>query len=142
VGGGELIAQVDTFAQNLLLEDTEQNAITRRMVGVDWTSWATGTSSTSLATWQLRGVGQTNLDYSEAQFRVTVTGLIPGNPYTVRVPIYRRSYGVGTFVLFDTMTTVATADGSGEISIPETYVPNLAGFDTYALAPEVTSTVP
>ncbi len=49
----------------------------------------------------------------------------------LEVKIYRRFYGTGPYVLFQTVGLLATADGAGNATFSGT-VPNNRGFETYA----------
>jgi hypothetical protein len=131
-----------TAAETLSDEDTDQDAIDRLLAGAGgtWSAWfdAGGTGCTGvpppccLARWEERTTGF-SFTYQESQYRVTASGLNPSTSYTARVEIYRRTFGSGTYTLFQTLTVNGTTDGSGDFS-EDGDVPNEEGFESYAHA--------
>jgi hypothetical protein len=131
-----------TQIQTLSEEDTEQDALDRLLAGAGgtWDSWrspgGTGCTGTPppccLARWEERTSGFSFV-YQEAQYRVTASGLNPSTSYSARVEIYRRTFGSGTYTLFQTLIVSGTTDGSGAFS-EDGDVPNEKGFESYAYA--------
>lgn len=129
-----------TRTQTLSDEDTNDDAIARLLAGSGgtWGSWivqgATGCTgsppSCCLARYQERTSGFSFI-YQESQFRVTASGLDPSTSYNARVEIYRRTYGSGSYALYQTMIVSDTTDGSGNFSA-DGDVPNDEGFESYA----------
>ncbi len=119
-------------------EDTEDDAINRLLSGGGgtWGSWiaqgATGCDTVPpaccLAKYQQR-TGDSFI-YQEAEWRVIVTGLSPGSSYSIEVDYWRSAYGANSFSLFQTLTYVSSADGSG-IATFTGAVPNEVGYETY-----------
>lgn len=121
----------------LSAEDTELNAITRLLVANDWTEWTE--ESTCTASYEERTAF--TFDYVEAQFRVDISGLAPSLPFSILVDIYRRSFGIDPYILFDTIQIDGTADVSGNAQVTQD-VPNEIGFDTYATNPRILNNCP
>jgi hypothetical protein len=122
-------------------EDTEQDAIDRLIPDPDaWggflspgASGCTGTPPPCcLARWEERTSGFSFV-YQEAQYRVTASGLNPSTSYNARVEIYRRTFGSGTYTLFQTLIVSGTTDGSGAFS-EDGDVPSEKCFESYAYA--------
>lgn len=131
----------DTLVITLSDEDVEADAILRLLAGAGgtWTAWtATGDgtggtcipSSCCLAQYEQRTTSF-SFQYQEAQFRVAGSGLTPSTTYTVKVDIWRRTYGTGMFTHYSTLTYSETTDGSGNFTFDDD-VPNAVGFETYA----------
>ena len=130
------------LTKTLSSPDTETNAINRLLAGAGgtWGSWivsgaagCTGTPpSCCLADYEQRTTAFT-FDYHESQFQVTQSGLTPTRLYYCQVQIYRRTYGTGTYTLFQTLYLSATTDGSGNFSL-QGNVPNAEGYQSYAAA--------
>lgn len=125
----------------LSIEDTDDDAIARLLAGAGgiWSSWTPvgdGTGGTCinyvccLARYEERTTGFT-FTYQESQYRVEKTGLIPSTLYYAHVEIWRRPFGSGSYVSFETLVVSGTTDGSGNLLI-EGDVPNDIGFETYA----------
>lgn len=117
---------------HLTVEDTESQAITRLLAGAGgtWSSWSAASSTTCLARWESRTSGF-SLTYQEAQWRIVFTGLTASTRYEVDVKMYRRTYGSGSYALYQTVTTEGTSDGSGNLTLSGD-VPNAVGYETYA----------
>lgn len=110
-------------------EDTDDNAIVRLLNDSDWGP-CTGIPC-CLAQWQVR-TGQ-DFIYNEARWALTFSGLNPGQRYGSIVETFRRVYGVGSYVPFQTIMVTGTADGTGNLVI-NGIVPNEIGFQTFAVA--------
>lgn len=124
----------DQITGTLQDEDTEADAIARLGSG-SWSAYQTpGVSCVNppccKAAWQLRTTGKV-FTYIEAQWRITQTGLIPGHNYKVPMQYWRRTFGVGSYTLFQSFMASGTADSGGLLDISGT-VPNSRGFETYA----------
>lgn len=124
----------------LSTEDTEADAIARLVAGTSWGSWLTVGGGCSLpacclANYEPRTAGF-SFAYQEAQLRVTASGLTPSTNYDAVVPIYRRTYGSGSYAVYELLIVSGTTDGSGNFSVT-TDVPNARGYDSYAGSPIV-----
>jgi len=136
------IKRTGTQTETLSEEDTEQDALDRLLAGSGgtWSTWDTSGSGgcsgppypCCLARWEERTSGF-SFTYQEAQYRVTASGLNPSTSYSARVEIYRRTFGSGTYTLFQTLIVSGTTDGSGAFS-EDGDVPNEKGFESYAYA--------
>lgn len=139
MGGGNGTTRTGSMYWELSTEDTESDAITRLLAGSSWGSWidsggvgCTGTPPLCcLAKYQSRTSGFT-FAYQEAEARVTATGLTPSTLYNVRVELYRRAYGSGSYTWYQTATTTGTSDGSGNLTSSAITVTNTKGYETYA----------
>jgi hypothetical protein len=139
-GGNGWRLQSGSVTAALTTEDTEADAITRLLAGAGgtWGSWitsgavgCTGTPpSCCLAQREARTTGFSFI-YQESQFRVVKTGLTAGVTYGIQVKIYRRTYGSGSYALYQTLTVTATADGSGNATFSGD-VTNDSGYESYA----------
>ncbi len=127
-------------------EDLESDAIARLLAGGGgtWSAWTTGGDGSGgtcipkvccLARYEQRTT-LFSFVYQEAQIRVTYSGLEPSKSYLVAVKIWRRSFGVDPYVLFQTLLLNATTDGSGNLSI-DADIPNTVGFETYSASASV-----
>ncbi len=124
------------FEGTLSNQDTEAAAIVRAMASAVWSDW--GSVAPCIAEWAVRTVDNPEaFAYTEAQWRVVRSGLFPSAAYQVAVPIYRRVFGVGSYVLFQTVTAVVMTDASGNLSVSNT-VPNAQGYQSYAGTATVT----
>lgn len=116
-------------------EDTEDAAIDRFKSVAAYGDWKvpgeTGCTDSSccLAQWQIREEGFSFV-YADAQFRVEKTGLAPNATYQIKVPFYRRVFGVGEFALWETHTLSGTTDANGILTLDEQDVPNERGYET------------
>lgn len=123
-----------TRTETLTEEDTEQDAIDRLLAASSWSEWREPSylctqPSCCLAKYQDRD-GFT-IDYQDCQWKVVRTGLTPSTSYIVKVQIWRREYGVGTFVLYATLEETVMTDGAGNLEkIGD--VPNDLGYESYA----------
>lgn len=125
--------------ETLSNEDTEANAISRFQAATSWGSWTnsgasgcTGTPpSCCLAYYESRTAGF-SFAYAEAECRVTATGLTPSTGYTAKIELYRRAYGTGSYVHYQTVTVTGTSDGSGNLTTSAATVTNTKGYETYA----------
>lgn len=143
-GLGECGTSSLSFAFNATLSDmdTEADAAARLLNGIPpfqppavWSDWGT---SACVAQWQERtAFTGPNFQYTQAEWRVVRTGLTPVHSYRVDVPIYRRAYGTGDYVLYQTVSTVVVTNGSGAFTV-SAYVPNDEGYQSYAGAATVT----
>lgn len=126
----------DTVNQFVALseEDTEADAIARMNADLDWSAW-TEESQCDASYEERTGF---SFDITEAQFRVTGTGITPGFQMNASVPIYRRPTGSGPYSLYQTRVYTVTANSLGTASFTDN-VPNDAGFDSYAGTPMVTA---
>ena len=124
-------------------EDSESNAITRLLAGAGgtWGSWtnsgATGCTGTPPSCCLAKYESRTTLftfDYYEAEARVTATGLTPSTSYSARIELYRRAYGSGSYVWYQTVLVSGTSDGSGNLTTSAATVTNTKGYETYAHA--------
>ncbi len=106
-------------------EDTEADAIVRLLATASWSSYG----SACVAGYQVR-TGP-SFSYTDVQWRVVKTGLLPSTSYDVDIEIWRRSYGVGSYVLYSTLTATGTTDGSGNLTITGD-VPNDRGYQSEA----------
>ena len=127
----------DRFRQ-LQAEDTDEDAIARLLAspGGAWSDWkptGDGTGGTCIqqvccrAAWEIRLYR--TFEYKESQFRGIVSGLVPGTEVEILIGVYRRAYGVGTYVLFQTLEFTATAGMDGKATATGD-VPNAEGFET------------
>ena len=119
-----------TATDTLSDEDTEANAITRLLAGGGgtWSSWAVPGGGTCAASYEQ----QTTLftfGYTEAQFRVSITGLSASTAYHIAVKIYRKPYGSGSYTFVSTNIYGFTTDGAGAYQFSDD-VPILKGYDT------------
>ncbi len=132
---------VATRTATLSVEDTEANALTRLFAGAagTWSAWtATGSGSGGtclpgtccLARWELRGAGDFSITYQEAEWRVVRTGLTPSTSYSIKVELWRRVFGVGSYVYYGHQYFTASSDGAGNLSTTGA-VANDRGFETY-----------
>jgi len=128
----------DRFRQ-LQSEDTDDDAIDRLLAspGGAWSDWkptGDGTGGTCIqqvccrSAWEIRLYR--TFEYKESEFRGTVSGLVPGTEVDFLFGVYRRSYGVGTYALFQTIEDTATAGMDGK-AIATGTVPNAEGFETF-----------
>lgn len=125
--------------QTLSVEDTESDAITRLLAVASWGSWinsgavgCTGSPpSCCIAQYESRTSAFT-FSYAEAEARVTATGLTPSTSYTANIELYRRAYGSGSYVHYQTATVTGTSDGSGNLTTSAVTVTNTKGYETYA----------
>lgn len=135
-----------TARETLSNEDTEANAIARLMAGAagTWTSWTPtgdGTGGTCLpgtcclARWEERETGF-DFAYQDAEWRVQRTGLTPSTTYTLKVELWRRPFGTGSFALYGVQYFTAMTDGAGDLDA-DGPVDNEMGFETYAGAIEL-----
>lgn len=116
------------YRQNLTVEDTEIDAITR--FEIDNPLGAFGPSVQNAA-YEPRVSGY-SFAYSRAQFLVQLTGFSPLTTMAVDVPIYRRIYGsADSFELATVLEYEIVTDGSGDATITGD-VPNPRGFESYA----------
>lgn len=130
-----------TAASDLTDEDVESAAISRFNAANAFGSWTnsgaggcTGTPpSCCLAKYESRTSGF-SFAYAEAEARVTATGLTPSTLYTAKIELYRRTYGSGTYVLYQTVETTGTSDGGGNLTTGAITVTNTKGYETYAYA--------
>lgn len=130
---GKIMSGDYTFG--LSVEDTEADAITRFQAATAFGSWVTvggGCSNPAccLAQYESRTSGF-SFTYADAEWKATASGLTPSHAYDCHVDIYRRAYGSGSYVLYQTLVVGGTSDGSGNIEVTGD-VPNDAGYDTYA----------
>jgi hypothetical protein len=119
----------------LTVEDTESDAIARFQAGTSFGSWLEvgvdcSVPDCCLAQYEPRTSGFSFV-YADAQYRVTASGLLANTNYEARVKIYRRTYGSGSYTLYQTAIVSGTTDGSGNFSVTGD-VPNDRGYDTYA----------
>lgn len=122
-------------------EDTEADAIARLLAGAGgtWGAWtasgATGCTGTPpsccLAKYESRTSGFT-FEYYESEARVVATGLTPSTNYNIKIELYRRAYGSGTYEWYQTASTSAMSDGSGNLTSSGVTVTNTKGYETYA----------
>lgn len=127
--------------ENLNGEDTDADGIVRLLASPTtgtWSDWQTvgdGTGGTCANPECCRARHEIRtgriFQYNEAKFRAYVTPLDPGTEVEISIGIYRRSYNVGAYALFQILTFTATADMAGVAQI-EGEVPNAEGFETYA----------
>lgn len=126
-----------TVTETLSEEYTEDDAIAKFVASHSFGSWTTvspsgcmgGGQSCCLAQYEERT--DDSFLYSEAEYRVNGSGLIPLSNYDVEVKVYRRAFGTGSFVLFQTISFTLTTDIDGNFTYDDT-VPNEAGYETYA----------
>ena len=116
---------------HLTTEDTEADAVIRLLAGAGgtWSGWSAASSTTCLARWEARTSGF-NLVYQEAQWRRVFTGLTASTRYEMNIDVYRRSFGTGSYVLYQTITVEGTSDGAGNLTLSGD-VPNAYGYETY-----------
>jgi hypothetical protein len=141
-GYGFAITNDPSIEETLSEEDTDQNAIDRLLAGAggEWSGWlspgATGCTGSPppccLARWEER-TDDFDFIYQESEFRVTASGLTPSTTYNARVDIQRRTFGSGSYALFQTVIVSGTTDGSGNFQ-EDGEVPNEEGFESYASA--------
>ncbi len=112
-------------------EDTDSDAVARLLAGGGgtWSGWSAGSSTTCLAHYEQRT--GFSFAYQESQWRVTASGLAPGQTYSTNIDIYRRPFGSGSYVLYQSLMASDVADGAGNLEITGD-VPNDVGFETYA----------
>jgi hypothetical protein len=123
-----------TTTATLSVEDTEADAITRFRANEDWSSFLPFNKAQCTAYYEERTIG-TSFDYREVKWRVVRNGLLPATSYDVSVDIMRRVYGsMGAFSLYATLVETVVTDANGNLFV-EAYVPNDAGFESYAKGP-------
>jgi len=138
-GASTSLVRTGSMYWELSTEDTEADAITRFQAANAFGSWidsgdtgCTGTPpSCCIAKYESRTSGFT-FAYADAEARVTATGLTPSTGYTATIELYRRAYGTGSFVWYQTATVTGTSDGSGNLTTSAVTVTNTKGYETYA----------
>lgn len=116
------------YRQTLTEEDTETDAIQRFLVANPTGAFG---PSVENAYYEERVSGY-SFAYSDAQFRVQLTGFSAFSDLAVDVPVYRRAYGSGDpFELYSVFEFLATTDGGGNATIIGD-IPNSQGFETNA----------
>lgn len=128
----------DRFEQ-LQSEDTDEDARARLLASPEgaWSAWQIvldGTNGTCInpaccrAAWEIR-TDQTYV-YREAEWRATIQALTPGTHVTIKINVYRKTFGGPTYALLQTEEYDVTADGDGNAVATGTVV-NDEGFETY-----------
>lgn len=135
VGVTEYYIMYGSRMDSLSSEDTEFAAITRLLAGASWSSWGTvGAGCTNpsccLAQYESRTSGF-SLSYQDSEYRISTTGLYPNTIYFADIHLYRRIYGVGSYVLYSTVTIAAMTNGAGAFTYTGS-TPNDFGYQTYA----------
>jgi hypothetical protein len=128
-----------TVTETLSDADTEEAAINRAWAGWTWGSWhevtinggACDNPACCLAYWTVRGPSDTCFAVQEAQWKATRTGLTPGAAFRAKVKIYRAPVGTSSWMLYATIISTGTVDGTGKFEKTGD-VPNESGYQTYA----------
>lgn len=112
-------------------EDLDADAIARLIAANPFPAFVTCATPPTCA---LAGYQQRtgfSFQYQACKFEITATGLVPNQRYCGQIEIWRRPYGVGSFVLFEKRTYNSDSDGAGNLTIDDN-VPNDIGFESYA----------
>lgn len=131
--------------EDLQQEDTDEDALARLMAGPAgwWSDWQLvhdGTGDTCenpeccRAAWQIRTYR--TFVYREAEWRATIEGLNPGDPVTIKIKVWRKPYGTGTWALFEELEYDVTASGpavppNSATAEASGVVSNAEGYETY-----------
>ena len=131
--------------EDLRNEDTDEDALARLLAGPGgtWSAWQIvddGTLGTCenpeccRAAWQIRT--DRTFEYREAEWRATIEGLNPGDEVTIKIKVYRKAYGTGTWSLFEELEYDVTASGpavppNSASAQASGVTPNAEGYETY-----------
>lgn len=123
-----------TMAKTLTDEDTEADAISR--ANFTWGAWSAVSGpgcggSCCLARWELRGAGDFTTTWQEAEWRA-VASVPNGQHRTIKIDVYRRPFGSGSYTLFQTLTYFVTGGVDNTATVSD-LVPNERGYETYVL---------
>ncbi len=129
IRGSDSVKASGSVTLNLTDEDTADDAIARLLAGPGgtWSAWGVGSC---VASYEDRT--GFSFHYTEAQWRIFKTGLLPNAAYSAVIEIWRAPWGTPDFVLFQTIDASGTSDPDGNLDM-EGDVPLELGFDTYAL---------
>lgn len=129
VAFGKGVKSTGTATETLSGEVTDGVAKAELLACAAWTAYGTDPSDLTAA-WSIN-VDGSGFVYKDAQWKIASSGLVVGATYQAAVKYYRRTYGVGPFVLWRTDTVSGTADGTGALLINGD-VPNDEGYETLA----------
>lgn len=128
------IQTADSRKDTLTIEDTDLDAI-KRIPGINvWGAYSSCFLSPQCCrtAWAIRGAGQFTFEYLESQLLARVSNLPHNVGITVKVDLYRRPYGTGTYALYQTIENDGASNDVGFVEIDLGVVNNTQGFETYA----------